>query len=72
MQRARSSHTTRLPSSGHFDRQLHRTQLQLLEVELRIKRAEAQIKESAARRAEDERWHQERMRYLECSTARRS
>lgn len=64
MQRPRSPHTVRT-SSSHLDRRLQRTQLELLEVELRIKRAEAQAKETAARRAEDDRWHQQRLRYLE-------
>lgn len=72
MQRARLPQATPVPTGGAGDHRLRRTQAQLMEAELRIKLAEARAKEVAARRAEDERVHAERMRFLEYSKARRA
>jgi hypothetical protein len=49
-----------------------RAEIELLQTEARIKSAEAQLKVTAARRAEDERLHEERMRDLEYGRARRA
>ena len=52
-----------------MDNHVSGVQRQLVEAEARIKRAEAKLKEIAARRAEDERVHAQRMRRLQYQKA---
>ena len=52
------------------DNRRRRAEIEMIQAEARIKCAEAQLRETAARRAEDERRHEQRLRDLAYDRAR--